>query len=694
MRTQFSKLALAASIVLALALTATTANAAVWNGTADTTWYTNHKTDTVFTITTAEQLAGLAKLVNGTTSKGRYNMSGKTIKLGANIMLNDTANWKNWESQPPANKWVPIGNGGRVENPFGGFNGIYDGAGHIVSGVYINSTDDYQGLFSFAYVQIENLGVKASYIKGNNYVGGLVGSTGTGVYTYITNSYSTGNVSGNDNVGGLVGGQASYITNSYSTGNVSGNDKVGGLAGGGRASCGSKEHSGGSVITNSYSTGNVSGNECVGGLAGTYNLNITLGSITNSYSTGNVSGIYSVGGLVGWMTSSMGDYTIIAKEYELRYGGIANSYSTGNVSGIHEVGGLVGYIVSHGIITNSYSIGNVSGDWAGGLVGYSGNGTIITNSYSIGNVSGLSRPYVGVGGLVGDNRGTINNAYFAGNVSGCYDDRYSTCFISGLVGMNNGILNNSYFTGKVEGGDIEAARLFYNGDDGRTSNVSGKTISEMQSMAFTELLNTVSGKIYATWKYNQGAYPTLLMPAAISPPLTLASKTSNSITINAIPPLNNGQIVEYTIGKDFLDRYYLNNVAYWQTSPTFTGLDEGRHYVIFARSKENGTYVAGPEIWLGLDTDKATTPISTPQIAANNISARATANAIILENLPRNATVEIYNLQGKQIYSTTNHSSLATDHLKIEVQTKGMYIIKVSFGSGTSAKILRATVTH
>jgi uncharacterized repeat protein (TIGR02543 family) len=64
------------------------------------------------------------------------------------------------------------------------------------------------------------------------------------------------------------------------------------------------------------------------------------------------------------------------------------------------------------------------------------------------------------------------------------------------------------------------------------------------------------------------------------------------------------------------------------------------------------------------------------RIATGNIRAQAIGNAIVLENLPKNAKVEVYNLQGKQVYSTTSHSPLATNHLKILVQTKGMYIVK------------------
>lgn len=56
------------------------AKADTWDGTADTSWYND--TDTEFVITTAEQLAGLAELVDGGN-----NFAGKTVKVGKNLDL-------------------------------------------------------------------------------------------------------------------------------------------------------------------------------------------------------------------------------------------------------------------------------------------------------------------------------------------------------------------------------------------------------------------------------------------------------------------------------------------------------------------------------------------------------------------------------------------------------------------------------
>jgi hypothetical protein len=55
------------------------------------------------------------------------------------------------------------------------------------------------------------------------------------------------------------------------------------------------------------------------------------------------------------------------------------------------------------------------------------------------------------------------------------------------------------------------------------------------------------------------------------------------------------------------------------------------------------------------------------------ITAQVTPNAILLENLPANAKVQLYNLKGKRIYSANSENSQI---LKIPVQTKGLYIVK------------------
>jgi hypothetical protein len=244
------------------------------------------------------------------------------------------------------------------------FTGVFDGNGHTIANFTYNSNDRRRiGLFGYVSgenAEIKNLGlidpnvdagtgdyvgslvgslregavtgcyVQGGSIKGDNYVGGLVGTNslyGLTIYGTITNCYSTASVSGNLFVGGLLGVNCeSTITNCCSTGSVSGNRYVGGLAG--------EDYKG--TITNCYSTASVSADYWVGGLVG-YNSG---GTITNCYAISSVEGKHYVGGLVGQNKTSWGE------------GAITNCYSAGKVSGNSSVGGLVGY--KPGYVVNSF----------------------------------------------------------------------------------------------------------------------------------------------------------------------------------------------------------------------------------------------------------------------------------------------------------------------------------------------------
>ena len=364
------KMVLSAIMIIATMATAQTSE--IWKGEIDTDWYDESKTE--FTITTAEQLAGLAKLVNEGNS-----FEEKTITLGANIMLNDTTDWRDWNGGEttmdgdswitlpgtnfPTNEWTAIG-GENIDNYF---RGTFDGANFIVGGVYINNLHTTLGHGLFGNIgnggEIKNLGVISSFVNGLR-AGGLAGSNFGGT---ITNCYATGNIEGNDVIGGLVGlnSQQGIINNSYATGNVESRFSAGGLVG---------WNTDNSAITSSYASGNVKSSGDVGGLVGSNQTNST---ISKSYATGNVDGAdnsIAVGGLVG--NSS---------------GTINNCYATGNVKGgmYSNTGGLVGF---GGTINNSYSIGKVEGDdrFVSGLTNSIG-GTIVNNSYFDREASGQNR---------------------------------------------------------------------------------------------------------------------------------------------------------------------------------------------------------------------------------------------------------------------------------------------------------------
>jgi trimeric autotransporter adhesin len=124
----------------------------------------------------------------------------------------------------------------------------------------------------------------------------------------------------------------------------------------------------------------------------------------------------------------------------------------GSVTGRKYVGGLAGD--NGGTITGTYATGVVSGvtsvdgDYIGGLVGYNDAGGKLTGVYATGTVGGNDH----VGGLVGDNLGTITNAYATGAVTGTFYLGGGD-YVGGLVGYNDagGTITNTYATGAVSG---------------------------------------------------------------------------------------------------------------------------------------------------------------------------------------------------------------------------------------------------
>ena len=125
-------------------------------------------------------------------------------------------------------------------------------------------------------------------------------------------------------------------------------------------------------------------------------------------------------------------------------GSVSNSYAKGVVSGKGNVGGLAGNNGTDGGVAGSYFSGTVSSseNYVGGLVG--DNIGSIVDSYATGSVTG-SKDYVG--GLVGYSLGPINNSYASVAVAG-HDD-----YVGGLLGKNGGMVSSSYADSSVNATD-------------------------------------------------------------------------------------------------------------------------------------------------------------------------------------------------------------------------------------------------
>ena len=119
--------------------------------------------------------------------------------LTANIDLNPGITFgEDGAASGTPDSWTPIGS---QTHPYGG---TFDGAGHTISGIYINTTEaTYQGFFGYTEgATIQNVGVVNSYINANNYVGGIVGDMDEG--SVIAGCYNAGVVISINRVGCLV----------------------------------------------------------------------------------------------------------------------------------------------------------------------------------------------------------------------------------------------------------------------------------------------------------------------------------------------------------------------------------------------------------------------------------------------------------------------------------------------------------
>ena len=197
-----------------------------------------------------------------------------------------------------------------------------------------------------------------------------------------------------------------------------------------------------------------SGYGAAGALAG-----IGHGVIEDSFADGLVAGcVDNIGGLVGVNDGSIAnshsavDVINAGKSHEAAFVVITDLindlidiplFISSRLACYGSVGGLVGD--NKGTIASSHSTGVVSGltDNFGGLAGE--NSGTITDSYATGNVSG--KGFADLGGLVGQNaiEGKIITSYATGGVSGQGDS------FGGLAGANSGVIAASYAMGSVSG---------------------------------------------------------------------------------------------------------------------------------------------------------------------------------------------------------------------------------------------------
>lgn len=270
--------------------------AIIWNGAAANGFSQGSgKEEDPFIIENGGQLAYLSNLIND----GNSNYTSSYYRLSNDILLNDISDYKNWDKNPPENKWLPIGSKNGTA-----FKGVFDGADHKITGLYISNDEESMGLFgSVKNGLIKNLTLEKSYVKGGSNTGGIAGS-------FIS---SENKKSGFD--------YCSFYGSVISSGDVSG-----GIAGECDVSAGEM-----SAFNRCVANGKTVSENFSGGLIGKLNINDGSLKITDCFNASNVKAKNeSSGGILGFCHVKTGGFIM------------ASSYNIGKISALKNSGGIAG----------------------------------------------------------------------------------------------------------------------------------------------------------------------------------------------------------------------------------------------------------------------------------------------------------------------------------------------------------------
>jgi len=415
--------------------------------------------------------------------------------------------------------WTAIGTSTDV------FIGSFTGGNFTISNLFINTTEDDQGMFGYiSGGKVENLKLDNCIIIGGLRVGGIAG------YVIVRDTQNPG-----------------IIENCFVSGNITGSSNVGGIAGTVSNSELKRNQSSVNVTATGINTNNAIAGGVVGSLSGA-----NYGLIEDCSASGIIKGLTSVGGIAGSITNIQNvrrlnsNVTVYGKENNI--GGIAgnltnsnifNSTAAGTVEGDgNNVGGIAGSVSNTAArtIERTKSSANVTGNmYVGGIIGNVHNSFTVLNSYSTGNITGNDR----VGGIVGkvSPGSTIINCYATGDIehTGADSQPYDGTGGGGLVGTffsstlrNNVTLNSRIIrinsvpnNGRIAGliyGDVTVANNFAR-NAGMTITAGGNPVTTTPDSNGIHGLN-VDAALYNTqpWWENTTTGPGFLFGTADTAP--------------------------------------------------------------------------------------------------------------------------------------------------------------------------------
>ena len=606
-----------------------------------------------FQITTPAELKAMALLVNAGHREGDpVNYLTAYYKLMNDIDLSVLYD-KNAEGEPG---WTPIGNAKgadaatETEPAISArrFEGVFDGNGKTVTGMYINQEGGHKGLFgriNGTSAVIRNLGVVGEVINSvfsgsawDENVGGIVGSARGGAM--IENCWFSGSVTGHKGTIGAIAGYLNPGTISKcwsdatvkNTANVN-NGRLGGIVGAIEGQV--------STVNNCYFSGTViafSSAERTGGIVGAVNP----GRVSNCYVTGEVKGgAWSTGGIVGFVQSN----TIIE-----------NCYITSAVSELNSprLGGIVGR-------ANNNSVNLTIRNCIVLSPSVTGNANNIPNVARIHGepASGGTGTYAPVGQeAVNFARFTYSNYAWEGVKN--FEDlstAWGDCLLNNRQGKNVSVA-------EIRGKDFfknifEAAINEENGAAkwaGTPANPDATPPVAANPTPFIETWNQIP---QSTWTFDGGRFPSLMGETVYIPEHLAYTGSVQAPTITtqplANPAVREGEPFTYSVvatspdGGGLLYQWYSNTTASntggtaieGETGTSFEPETEETgtfyYYVVVTNSYINGDEIVGTPLASNVST-LIVTALPTYAVTINGLGVGATGGGTFLEG----ATVEVF----------------------------------------------------
>ena len=286
----------------------------------------------------------------------------------------------------------------------------------------------------------------AVVVENAQYVGGITGkNNGT-----LNDAGNTGSVIGGNNVGGVAGMNDEKGT---IKGEISNKGKVEATNGGAGGIFGENKANADGVTLINNGTVIGEGDTGTGGLIGINSGNFTHSSLINSVD-GKVSGGSNVGGLIGINSANI----IGGREQKNEKGEYIDAglyvnkiYNNGVIEATGDnVGGLIGKNL--GKVVAGYNTGAVhtTGENVGGIVGLNEKEGSLDQVFNTVMTKDGKDEFIGsnsannVGGLIGNNKGSISNAYNTTAVQG-------NTVIGNAIGINDGTVTNIFDVTNTKG---------------------------------------------------------------------------------------------------------------------------------------------------------------------------------------------------------------------------------------------------